>query len=130
MKKYTAVFLAAFWGVLASWSCSYHNVEDDLSPSCAAIPVSFSDTILPIMVKYCAGNGLGDCHQAGTAYGLPDLSAYAGIQQEVMGGRIQARVFDRNPSPMPPSYSNGPKDMSDCEKTLVQRWIDGGAPNN
>lgn len=117
------------------WSCTFHNVAEDLRPVDICSPndtttVSFQDTIFPIFTKYCSNNANGDCHWTGAPTAKPDYTAYAGIKQKVDEGRIQARLFDQNPSKMPPPFSSGPQEMADCEKTLVLRWISQGAPNN
>jgi hypothetical protein len=116
--------------LLTCWSCSFHNVDDDLRFDCATSPVSFADTIFPIFVKYCSNNANGDCHWTGASIPKPDYTTYAGIKAKVDDGRIQARLFDGVPTFMPPSQTLGPPAVSDCDKTLIQRWMDDGAPNN
>ncbi len=117
------------------WSCSFNNVDDDLRPAPVDIcnpndtsTVSFQDTIFPIFTKYCSNNANGDCHHAAPSGSKPDYSTYAGIKAKVDEGRIQVRLFDQGT--MPPSYSLGPRAMSDCEKTILLRWISQGAKNN
>jgi hypothetical protein len=121
--------------LLLGWSCTFHNVDDDVKPvqivdPCDTMAVSFADTIFPIFTKYCSNNANGDCHWTGAPTSKPDYTTYAGIKLKVDQGRIQARLFDHNPSAMPPSYSLGPKEVSACDQTLITRWIGAGAPNN
>jgi hypothetical protein len=135
--KFKVISLAVLLAACFCWSCSFNSIEDDLLPDPIDIcdpndtsAVSFQDTILPIFTKYCSNNANGDCHFGGASIPKPDYTAYAGIKQKIDDGRIQARLFDQNPSPMPPSNSLGPQTMSTCEITLLQRWIAQGAPNN
>lgn len=124
-------------GVLCAglmWSCSWHNVEDDVMPPppavvdpCDTMAVSFADTIQIIMNATCSPSGSGQgCHLAGNG-ARPTIADYASIKDLVEQGRIDARVFNADPSPMPPS---GNPVLTACEKKLLQRWIDAGAPNN
>lgn len=132
MISATAVLAACF-----CWSCTFDNIEDDLRPDPVDIcdpndttTVSFQDTIFPIFTKYCSNNANGDCHWTGASIPKPDYTTYAGIKQKIDEGRIQARLFNHDPSPMPPSNSAGPQTVSDCELTLLHRWIAQGAQNN
>jgi hypothetical protein len=133
--KFKVVSITSLLALALCWSCAFHNVDDDLksapldicSPS-DTTTVSFQDTIFPIFTKYCSNNANGDCHRAAPSNGKPDYATYAGIKSSVDGGRVQARVIDD--SNMPPPYSSGPKSMSDCEKTILLRWIAQGAKNN
>lgn len=137
MAKIKIITLAAVLAAALCSGCTFHNFEDDVKPEPVDIcspndtsTVSFQDTIFPIFTRYCSNQANGDCHWTGAPTPKPDYTAYAGIKQKVDEGRIQARLFDQNPSKMPPSFSSGPQDLSECEKTLVQRWIAQGAANN
>ncbi|HEX2900136.1 MAG TPA: hypothetical protein VHS96_10485 [Bacteroidia bacterium] len=137
MMKFKVISATALLAACFCWSCSFNNVEDDLLPDPIDICdpadtsiVSFQDTIFPIFTKYCSNNANGDCHWTGAPTPKPDYTAYAGIKQKIDEGRIQARLFNQDPSPMPPSFSQGPQSLSNCEITLLQRWIAQGAPNN
>ena len=121
--KFKVISLTALLAACLCWSCSFNSIEDDLLPE----PIDICD---PTDTKYCSNNANGDCHFSGASIPKPDYTAYAGIKQKIDEGRIQARLFDQNPSPMPPSNSLGPQTMSTCEITLLQRWIAQGAPNN
>ncbi len=132
--KSKVISVTALLALLLLWSCAAHNIDEDvkldLCDANSTAVVSFQDTIFPIFTKYCSNNANGDCHWTGAPTSKPDYMTYAGIKAKVDEGRIQARLFDRNPSAMPPSYSSGPRDVSDCDKTLITRWIAAGAPNN
>lgn len=123
---------------LLTWACTSNNFEDDVVPEptdttatgnlCDTVPVvvSFGDTILPIMRRYCSDPALGSgCHAPGSQF--PTLVDYASFKAQVDQGRIQARVLAQDPSPMPPA---GEPTLTECERILLDRWIKDGAPNN
>ena len=109
-----------------------------------AIPASvradhatFSDEILPILIKHCS-----ECHSKGgegqQASGL-DLTSYEGVMKGTMHGPIIVPgdaftsnimvLIDGRAGPelkMP----HGRKDLSKWEKTLLRRWINRGAKND
>ena len=122
------------FGLLSA--CSFNNFEDDvkepppLVDPCDTITISFADTIQPIIIRYCGNQANGDCHYAGATTPKPDFSTYAGIKAKVDDGRIVARLFDQSPSAMPPSFTQGPSAVDECDKKLIRKWIDLGAPNN
>jgi hypothetical protein len=135
MMKFKVISATALLAACFCWSCTFDNIEDDLQLDPVDIcnptdttTVSFQDTIFPIFTKYCSNNANGDCHWTGAPTAKPDYTAYAGIKQKVDEGRIQVRLFQEGS--MPPSFSAGPRALSDCEKLLIQRWIDQGALNN
>lgn len=118
-------------------ACSFHNVDDDLRPAPKVFcdpndtaTVSFADSIFPIFQKHCTDTAFGDCHYSGASIPKPDYTSYPGIKSVADNGKLVARLINQNPSKMPPSYSNGPQDVSDCHKVMIQKWIAQGAPNN
>jgi len=129
-KFSTAIAMVAFLATVVS-SCAWHSMEEDVIPPppsfdpCDTLSASFSDTILPILVASCspAGSGQG-CHLVGNN-NRPEVSNYNDIS--LITDRIQARVINRDPSPMPPSGSPA---LSACQLELIQRWLDAGAPND
>lgn len=122
---------------LLTWACSSNNVEEDVLPTppdtttghlCDTVPVvvSFGDTILPIVQRYCSDPGQGSgCHAPGAQ--LPTLVDFPSVKAQVDQGRIQARVLAKDPSPMPPA---GEATLTECERILLDRWIKDGALNN
>jgi hypothetical protein len=126
--------LTALGFTLFIWACTNNNVEDDVLPDpptgnlCDTVPsiVSFSDTILPIIERYCSDPNVGSgCHAAGQR--APFLVDYTSIKGQVDFGRMRARVLDRNPTPMPPA---GEATLTECERILLDRWMKDGALNN
>ncbi len=133
--KFKIISATSLLAAALCWSCSFDNIDEDLKPPAIDIcspndtsTVSFQDTIFPIFTKYCSNNANGDCHWTGAPISKPDYTTYAGIKAKVDQGRIQVRLFDQGS--MPPSNSNGPRSVSDCDKTLILRWIGQGARNN
>lgn len=123
--------------LLLVWACASDNEEDRFPPDpvdttltlCDTFPavVSFSDTILPIIERYCSDPSQNaGCHAAGGVQS-PPLVDHPSIKGQVDMGRIQDRVLARVPSPMPPS---GEPTLTECERILLDRWIKDGAPNN
>jgi hypothetical protein len=98
MKKVSAISLAMLLAMALCWSCTFHNIEEDVYVDpCSAdtTAVSFQDTILPIFTRYCSNQNNGVCHQAGTFQ--PTLTNHTEIKARVDDGRIQARMFDHTP---------------------------------
>lgn len=121
-------------GLALMQSCAFNNFEEDVRPPavnpCDTMAVSYSDTIQVIITRNCSSTDNGSCHFPGSNGNGIDFTTYAGLKAKVDEGKVIARVFDRVPSQMPPSFSNGPRSLSDCEQKLLRRWIDAGAPNN
>ena len=127
--KFSVVSITSLLFMTILWSCSWHNIEEDVRPvaPCDTLPAMFADTILPIIQIHCTPAGSqGGCHLPGNG-ARPPISDYNSVKGLVDAGRIQARVFDQNPSPMPPS---GALPLNDCEKNLLQNWIEDGALDN
>jgi hypothetical protein len=133
--KFKVLSLTTLLAASLCWSCSFNSIEDDLLPEpidfcdpADTSTISFQDTIFPIFTRYCSNQANGDCHWTGASIPKPDYTTYAGIKQKIDEGRIQDRLFTQGT--MPPSNSNGPQTVSECDKTLIQKWIAQGALNN
>ena len=110
-------------------ACSYDKLDLPI-PGEEIKTVSFTGDIHPIFQTYCYGNGNQRCHVSNTNQGASgDFTTYAGIKAKVDNNSIQSRML--NPAGgMPPSYSIGPKPVSEGEKDKVRNWIAAGAENN
>lgn len=134
--KSKALLFTSLLLLFALSACSFDNFEDDVKvppvavDPCDTMAISFATNIQPIFMRYCGNQANGDCHYQGATTPKPDYTSYAGIKTKVDDGGIVARLFDQVPSAMPPSYSAGPKSVEECDKKLIRRWIDSGAPNN
>ena len=133
--KFKSVYLTGVIAMLLCFACTFNNVED-IDPNnpppdttqvdpCDTMAVSFADTILPIVIRYCSDANNGSCHQTG-ATGKPPLTDYASVFGNLPG--IEFRMLEQKS--MPPIGSAGPVTVTACEQTLMQRWIDAGAPDN
>lgn len=114
-----------FGGILTS--CSSNSVEDlAASVDCGYDTVSFSGNITPILQHSCTDSSLGNCHYEGSENG--DFTIYDGIITYVEFGQVKTWVVDNRW--MPPTFSLGPKALSECDVKAFKLWIESGAPNN
>jgi hypothetical protein len=100
-------------------SCYYNN-EEDLYPTPATNDTTiakYSTDVQPIISANCAISG---CHVTGATF--PDFTTYQGVFNN--RARIRIRINDAG-NPMPRARL-----MSVNNRTIVNRWIDAGAPNN
>jgi cytochrome c553 len=82
----------------------------------------FAANIDPIMQKYCVG-----CHGGTAPSASINLSAYGGVRQQVLSGRLYGAVTHGSGySAMP---KNAPK-LSDCQIAQIRKWIAAGYLNN
>jgi hypothetical protein len=115
--KQLIILLAVF--VMAG--CYYDN-EDELYPNNGGTVIDTSQTvsyaadIKPIIDGNCATS---NCHVSGAQ--SPALTNYQQTQSN--SARIKVRAVEQKDMP-----SSGPLSASDISK--LQKWIDGGSPNN
>ena len=110
-----------FFSMLVLGGC-YYDIEEELYPSnfCDVENVTFSGIIKPLVQTKCT---VSNCHvSGGTA--PHDLTNDLTLKQLADDGKIQARVVDKIPLPMPPGG------LPNCEIQQVQAWLDAGAPIN
>ncbi len=130
MKK--ILFPMAFFALTFSLSlCTYDKEEkveetnDDNDDTtvvtlCDTLNITYDNGAKTIINANCAISG---CHGAGSVY--KDFTTYAGINQVISSGQFVKRVFDGNPSFMPPSgFSNS------TDKDKLKCWIESGAKQN
>lgn len=105
-------------------SCSNEKGNLYVTPSCDTANVKYNDTIKNIVATTCA---VASCHDSGG--GAPgDFSIYSELKTKVDEGKVHDKVFVNIAAPMPPT--SAPKQLSDCEKLKIKRWLNMGAPNN
>lgn len=116
------------------YSCYYDNLSE-LTPSsgvkggtggCSdtAAVVSYANHVVPILQTNCGINN--SCHGANNTSGY-NLSAYNGVKAVAVSGTLMKSItWTGGVSPMP---QNGNK-MSDCNISVIQKWVDAGALNN
>jgi hypothetical protein len=118
MQKSFILFLALI--AMAFLHSCYYDVESELYPACE-LPesVSYSVDIEPIITSSCAISG---CHVQGGS-GPGNFANYNNVKAKVDDGTfVNEVVIDRT---MPPSGG-----LSDCDRQLLELWVDSGAPNN
>ena len=111
--------------MVAMAGCYYDN-EEELYPTanpnlCDTAAVTFAGDIKPIIDNYCATS---NCHvPGGTGNGA--FTDYNAVNQKVLNGSLHNRVIVQGN--MPPPTSN---QLSSCQKSKINAWINAGAPNN
>jgi hypothetical protein len=80
--------------------------------------VKFSSSVLPLITSKCATAG---CHDAASSNGPGPLISYASIFAS-RNSILSAVTANRMPQGGPP--------LSSQEKSILNCWIDAGAPNN
>lgn len=94
------------------------------SAACDTTNVSYSGTIQPILLQYCA---LQDCHASASPSGGYVLDNYNGVRSTVLGGRLAGAILHTA------GFSAMPKDaamLGDCDIGLIISWINQGAQSN
>lgn len=80
---------------------------------CDTTVFTFSGAVLPIIETYCKG-----CHNAGSSDG--EYFDYTSITADT--ALVWTNISDGS---MPKNTS-----LSDCQKNVIKKWLDNGAPNN
>jgi len=83
---------------------------------------AYTANIKPIMSTYCTG-----CHSGATASKGIDLSTYAGVKAAAVAGSLYGSI-SRSPGYV--AMPQGGAKLSDCQVSVVQKWIAAGTPNN
>ena len=90
--------------------------------SCDSNVFTYSGAIRTIIQNKCVG-----CHNPGSLGGNIDLSAYSGVHEVAINGKLYGSVSHQSGySPMPKNTAK----LSDCEITQIQKWIAAGSLNN
>jgi hypothetical protein len=113
--------------ILLIGSC-YYDKEEILYPvdlnSCDTSNVTYAGSISPILLQYCTM-----CHGSNfaTSGGGVNLNDYANVKTYVDNGKFIGTIkHDTGFSPMP----KGGGKISDCNITIIEKWINSGSPNN
>ena len=80
---------------------------------CDTTVFNFKDAVLPIIQAYCKG-----CHNAGSSDG--EYFDYTSITADT--ALVWTNISDGS---MPKNTT-----LSDCQKNVIKKWLDNGAPNN
>lgn len=116
------VFLCAITG------CYYDSKEylfPQNSNGCDTTNITYNLSVKPILNNYCLS-----CHSNSTAASLGGnikLENYVDVKLRADNGSLLGSVKQAGGfSPMP----KGSSKLDDCKLTIIQKWIDDGAPNN
>ena len=105
-------------------SCYYDNAEDlyPQPPACDTINVSYADDVWPIINANCTG-----CHSGGAPAGNIYLDNYDNIVIAADNGSLLGTIrHESGYSPMP----KGGTKLSDCNISIIEKWVDDGTPDN
>jgi hypothetical protein len=90
------------------------------SDGCDTSNVTFSGQIWPMMESYCTG-----CHSAGAASGGIVIASYEDMVSLAGNGSLMGSIRYE------PGYAKMPtnQQLSECNISLLQKWIDDGFPD-
>ena len=106
-------------------SCYYDN-RDDLYQyvitACDSSAVLYHQQVVTILDAQCTS-----CHNAGLAEGGVRLDSYSHLLPYVNNGRLLGAIrHEQGYQPMPSASQK----LSDCDLSVIEKWVQGGAPNN
>lgn len=98
------------------------NTTNCAPAGCDTTNVTFSGSVLPILNTYCNG-----CHAGSAPSADIDLSTWANTMPSVTNGSLLGSIeFSSSYSAMP----KGGSQLSDCNISVIRKWIELGAQNN
>jgi len=125
--KFRNIFIISVIGLMMAWSLNscYSDNEEELYPnptSCDTTNISYSGTVVSILQNSCYS-----CHNAVNQQGGIVLDNYNDLQTVINNGSFRGSINHLSGySPMP----QGGEKLSDCNLTLINKWLDDGAFNN
>ena len=88
---------------------------------CDTANVTYSGSVKPILNTYCVG-----CHNGSTGGTNINLTTYSGTYQTVTSERLMGSIEQLTGYSAMPQGSK----LSDCKISIIQKWINEGAPDN
>lgn len=127
MRKLTFIIICFLAGSFGLVSC-YYDRELDQDPSGIPANVSFSNDVVPVLNKNCAGSG---CHDAGPTH-KPSLVADKAYSDLVAGGYLSQTIPSSGKLYQEIAEGNMPpgQPMSTKDANLIIGWLNEGAKNN
>ncbi len=123
MKKTALLLLAVSLIITFSLNGCYNDSEEELYPgsnTCDVSNVTYSNSIAPVFATYC-----NSCHSSSNPSGNIVTDNYASAKANM--SRIKGAVnHSSGYSPMPKNGSQ----LSTCDLTKIDIWINQGMPNN
>lgn len=93
--------------------------NNSCTEGCQPEGATFSADVWPLMQTYCTG-----CHSAASPGGKITISGYDDLVALANSGTLMGAVrYESGYSPMPKN-----KQLSDCQVSVLQTWIDDGFP--
>jgi hypothetical protein len=96
-------------------------LNNNCTGGCDTTSFTYSGTVSVTINTYCKG-----CHNPASPGGGIDLSTYATVKTAA-GGRLMGSILHM------PGFSAMPKggnQLSECQVTQIEKWIQAGTPNN
>jgi hypothetical protein len=120
MTNYIKFFVLFIIAAIIIFSCKKDKKEDEdpKQADCSSISVKYTSYVSKILESRCTQTS---CHAAGSSNG--DYTTYNGVKAVVSSGAFERRVFDENPTVMPPGGAL-PKATLDS----LWCWLEKGAP--
>lgn len=117
--------------IFISFSGCYYDSQEFLYPqinnSCDTTNVTFSGSVAPILSNNCLS-----CHSNNSAAAFGNnikLQDYADVKLRVDDGKLIGSIKHTSGfKPMP--YPAGNAQLESCKLTIIQKWVNAGAPNN
>ncbi len=108
---------------IALWIKQGAKEITNCTSTCDTSVAKYSTQIKPLMANYCTGG----CHSGSAPSAGIDLSTFTGVQDAALSGSLLGTIKQE------PGFSKMPKNgakLSDCNISLVAKWVREGALNN
>lgn len=115
-----APFTAAEKEVIRKWIAQ--GARNNSCEDCDTTVYSWSAAVVPLINTNCRG-----CHNPNYLSAGLDLTDYPSVRSVALDGRLMGSL---NHVPGFPAMPLGAPKLDECKLTIVQKWIDDGAPNN
>ena len=89
---------------------------------CDTTSFKFSADVQPIITNWCVG-----CHSSSNAGGGYDLSSYTGIVNSIANNQLMGSIKHSTGYNAMPQNGN---QLSACDISKIQSWVNAGHPNN
>lgn len=112
-----------FFFLVAVWFFSACKKDQIVGPECDTANVSFSQDVLPIIQNNC----FSGCHNGASPTSGFTLESYNDVKKKVDDGRLVGAV-KQEPGFVAMPLNQAP--ISECDQSLIEAWVNQGAPNN
>lgn len=128
MKRLTFSLATLLVFMLSLVSACKDDNEEDLNPqpqpkpNCDTNAITYSGHVQSILKSNCYS-----CHSTGTASGGVILDTHAGVKAQADNGKLVGVIsHTAGFKPMP----QGGAKLSDCNISIIKKWVDDGAVIN